>query len=81
MRGGNDFHTGTSYLKLDQYTKKATEKSFSDEQKPCDTPFDINTILSKEYKSNYSRRNSRDGENTLQRSSGQNVVAIFGNNT
>ena len=39
--------TGTSYLTQFQYTKKAIEKFFGPDLKPCDTPADVNVILSK----------------------------------
>ena len=39
--------TGTSYLTQFQYTKKAIEKFFGPDLKPCDTPADVNIILSK----------------------------------
>jgi len=39
--------TGISYLTQFQYTKKAIEKFFGPDLKPCDTPVDVNVILSK----------------------------------
>ena len=43
----HDVNTGVSYLTQYQYTKKAIEKFFGADLKPCDTPADSNVILSK----------------------------------
>lgn len=43
----HDVHTGASYLTQYQYTKKAIEKFFDPDLKPCDTPFYSNVILGK----------------------------------
>jgi len=39
--------TGTSYLTQFQYIKKAIEKFFGPDLKPCETPADVNVILSR----------------------------------
>ena len=43
----HDVNTGVSYLTQYQYTKKAIEKFFGPDLKPCDTPADSNVTLSK----------------------------------
>jgi len=53
----HELHSGTSYLTQYQYTKKAIEKFFGNDLKPCDTPFDSSIILSKSMSPNVIEEN------------------------